>query len=75
MARSEKLLEHEAFRCRVNEIILEYTNSTNFIKKVRSYAGEEIESRQFSFRKRWAWLIASNSIGALIGGFVGRLIK
>lgn len=68
---SEKLLGKEKFRVRINEIICEHINSVDFMKKVREYAGMEIDSRMFTSFKYWATIIITailtSSIGIVIG--------
>jgi len=68
---AEKLLGTEKLRVRINEIITEYVNNVDFMKKVREYAGMEIDSRMFRSVQYWTTLIISSIITSGIGVWVG----
>lgn len=63
---SEKLLGKETFRKRVNEIITEHVGSVEFMKKVREYAGMEIDSRMFRSFQYWLTLILTSVVTSVI---------
>ncbi|MFH1077959.1 MAG: hypothetical protein V1745_01590 [Patescibacteria group bacterium] len=69
---TEKLLGRELFRSRTNEIICEYVEKVDFMKKVREYAGMEIDSRVFKSWRYWGTLIFSAVITSLIGVMVAK---
>lgn len=73
---AEKLLGKETFRTRINEIICEHLNSVDFMKKVREYAGMEIDSRMFTSFRYWSTIILTailtSGIGILIGQYFTR---
>ena len=64
---TEKLLGKEVFRARIKEIICEHLDSVDFMKKVREYAGMEIDSRLFTSFRYWLTLIATAFITSGIG--------
>lgn len=66
---SEKLLGKEVFRARTKEIICEYLESVEFMKKVREYAGMEIDSRLFTSVKYWLTLILTSIVTTGIAVF------
>lgn len=74
-AQADKLLGKETFRKRVNEIILEHSDSVLFMKKVREYSGMEIDARLFTSVKFWLVSILSAALSALIGLGLGHFLK
>lgn len=65
--QTEKLLGKEVFRARIKEIICEHLESVDFMKKVREYAGMEMDSRVFTSAKYWITLIITAVITSGIG--------
>ena len=45
------LLHRESFRKRVNEVIVDHTNSVPFMRKVQEYADDEIDKKLFKNAK------------------------
>ncbi|MFA6365290.1 MAG: hypothetical protein WCW78_02725 [Candidatus Paceibacterota bacterium] len=72
---SGKLLAKEEFRMRVKEIIEEHISSVDFMKKVREYAGMEMDSRMFTSAKYWIIIIITAVITSAIGVFLPILFK
>ncbi len=72
---TDKLLGKEVFRQRVKEIIDEYINSVDFMKKIREYAGMEIDFRLFTSTKYWITLILTAIITSGIGFGIAKLLE
>lgn len=56
---SVRMMKDEDYRQRVIAIINEQVGSVDFMKKVREYAGMEIDSRLFTSVKYWIVVILS----------------
>lgn len=61
-------IKHAETRAYFETVIGDYVDSVPFMKKVREYAGYEIDSRLFTSFKFWAVTVISSSIAAVIGG-------
>lgn len=72
---AEKLLGKETFRTRINEIICEHLNSVDFMKKVREYAGMEIDSRMFTSFRYWSTIILTAILTSGIGILIGQYFR
>lgn len=73
--QTARLLGQEAFRIRVKEIVDEHIGQVEFMKKVREYAGMEIDSRMFTSFRYWLTLIATSAVTSLIGVYIGKHIQ
>lgn len=60
-------LQHEKSRQHILSIIRDYTDHTDFMDKVRKYAGQEMDSRLFVSTKFWLTTVA----GAIVAGAIG----
>ena len=60
-------LQHEKSRQYILGIIKDYTEHSDFMDKVRKYAGQEMDSRLFISTKFWTITIISALISAGIG--------
>jgi hypothetical protein len=69
----EQLVDRGQFRYKVNEHINDYCDSVEFMKKVREYAGMEIDSRIFTSFKFWATTILSALLTSTIGVLIGSI--
>lgn len=64
-------LQHEKSRQHILGIIKDYTEHTDFMDKVRKYAGQEMDSRLFVSTKFWA----TTALAALLAGIIGAVIS
>lgn len=64
-------LQHEKSRQHIIGIIKDYTEHTDFMEKVRKYAGQEMDSRLFVSGKFWL----TTAVAALIAGAVGAFVS
>ncbi len=63
-------LQHEKSRQHVIGIIKDYTEHSDFMEKVRKYAGQEMDSRLFVSAKFWLVTVISALISAGIGAVI-----
>lgn len=63
-------IQHEKNRQHILGIIKDYTEHTDFMEKVRKYAGAEMDSRLFISVKFWAITILSALVSAGIGAWI-----
>lgn len=63
-------LQHEKSRQHIISIIKDYTDHTDFMDKVKKYAGQEMDSRIFVSGKFWITTILSALLSAGIGAWI-----
>lgn len=60
-------MNHEEFRSRILQIFNEQTNTVSFSKKVKKYAGEEMDNRVFRSVRYWGVVVVTSLISGIIG--------
>lgn len=65
-------LQTDRTRKHVQCIIDEYTDSVQFMEKVKKYAGSEIDSRLFVSGKFWITTIIASAVSAIIGLIISK---
>ncbi len=68
-------LLHESTRKRIKEVVEDHVNSVLFMKKVREYAGMEIDSRMFRSVQHWGVVILSSFITSSIAIIISSLFS
>ncbi len=68
-------LQTDRTRKHVQCIIDEYTDSVQFMDKVKKYAGTEIDSRLFVSAKFWLTTIAASVASAFMALLVGKFFN
>lgn len=68
-------LQHEITRERVNSIIADFVGSVEFMKKIREYAGMELDSRMFRSTQYWITTILTALVTSGIGVLLGMLVS
>ncbi len=71
----KKYSEHEEFRKRVQDIVDDCTKHIDFVDRVKSYAGRELDERIFKNGMLVLFWFISIIVSAAIGAFFSKLIK
>ena len=68
--RFEKNLDTEIMRQKIIQIFNEQTEQVEFAKKIKKYAGEEMDKRLFRSAKYWGVVISTAILTSIITFFI-----